>query len=363
MDTKLPIRHVATAALVLLLLLVAAGCDASADEDDCLTFDTCDAKKGLKLTLIESRTRAPANVSLLFKIDTEEDHPVARLTPSNFEIYENENRISRFESQQQILPKRGQFKYSIVLMLDLSGSIVGSANLDTLRQAASRFVEAVMFPVDDPRYGEIEMGIWWFDGRTDVDSLVGFVDDPAVLLAGIESIHESMTVDNSTNLYGAVTQGVERLGRRLQVVGRQDVITAGSVAIFTDGTDQANRVSRAAALQSVRGAPASVSVYTIGLGGEIDVPTLQAIGTSGFVSAPNLRALVPKFQELADLVRDEASSYYLLEYCSPKRAGENDLTVKATFGEYVGLISTRFSARDFSAGCSVSDPFFRIAAR
>lgn len=349
------------AALALLFGLAAAGCDSNAEEDRCAAFDTCDAKRELELTLIESRTRTPANVSLLFKIDTEDGRPVANLTPPSFEIYENERLISRFESQQQILPKSGQFKYSVALLLDLSGSIVASENLEALKAAAQSFVEAVVFPRDDPRYGEIEMGVWWFDGRKDLDSLVGFRTDPAVLTAGIERIHAGMTVDNSTNLYGAVVQGVERVRRRLQETTRQEVITAGSVAIFTDGTDQANRVTRQAALRAVREAPGSVSVYTIGLGGEIDVSTLREIGAGGFVSAVDLDDLVPTFQELADLVRDEANSYYLLEYCSPKRAGDNDLTVKATFGDYVGLLSTRFSAKDFSAGCTVADPFFRKA--
>lgn len=347
------------AAFFLLCTLVGTSCDATVDEEDrCAIFDTCDAEQALKLTLIEHHTRKPANVSILFKVDTDEGHPVASLTPSSFAIYENEALVSRFESQQQILPKSGTFKYSIALLLDLSGSIVASENLGALKQAAQSFVEAVMFPKNDPRYGEIEMGIWWFDGRKDIDSLVGFRIDPAMLVGGIERIDEDITVDNSTNLYGAVIQGIEQVRLRLQAADRQNVIAAGSVAIFTDGTDQANRETRSAALRAVENAPSSISVYTIGLGGEIDVPTLEAIGTSGFVSAVNLTELVPRFQELASLVRDEANSYYLLEYCSPKRAGENDLTIKATSGDYVGLLSTRFSARDFSAGCSVSDPFF-----
>lgn len=351
--------------IILLLLcgLVATGCDANAEDDRCLAFDTCEVDDELELTLIESSTRPPANVSILFKVDTDEGHPVADLMPSHFDIYENERLISRFESQQQVLSKSGTFKYSIVLLLDMSGSIVESQNLDTLKQAAQRFVEAVMFPRDDPRYGEIEMGVWWFDGREDVDSIVGFRFDPEVLVQGIQSIDEDITVDNSTNLHGAVIQGIDRVQQRLQATSRQDIITAGSVAIFTDGTDQANRVSRSAALRAVRQVPASVSIYTIGLGGEIDVPTLQEIGADGFVAAPNLTELVPRFQELAGLVRDEANSYYLLEYCSPKRAGENDLTIKATFGDYVGLLSARFSAKDFTAGCTVSDPFFGKTAR
>ncbi len=136
---------------------------------------------------------------------------------------------------------------------------------------------------------------------------------------------------------------------------RRDVVAAGSVVLFTDGTDQANRVSRSDALRAVERIGRDLSVYTIGLGGEIDETTLQAIGADGFVSAANLEELVPKFQEIAKLVRDEAGSYYLLEYCSPKRDGDNELGIRASEDDDMGVLTTRFSAAGFTSGCRVSE--------
>lgn len=330
------------------------GCDSNQDAHSCEVFETCDVQDELKLTLIENQSRLPANVSILFKVNTDDELPVPYMLSENFDIYENENRISRFESDLSILPKTGTFKYSIVLLLDLSGSIVKSENLAPLKEAAQTFVDAIMFESDDARYGEIEMSIWWFDGQADIDSLVAFVADPDMLNAGIGEITESITVDNSTNLYGAVVQGLERTEQRLAASVRQEMLSAGSLVIFTDGTDQANRVTRGAALDAVKRAEAGMSVYTIGLGGEIDDLTLKDIGSNGSVFASNIDELVPRFQEIADLVRAEANSYYLLEYCSPKRDGENDLIIRAEADGYVGLLSTRFSARNFSPGCAVS---------
>ena len=339
-----------------ILLLATAACDASNEADDaCEDFQTCHVVDPLRVTLIEDSTRPPANVSVLFKVDTDDEKPVANLTSSDFDIFENRQLVSPFEADLTILPKTGQFQYSIILLLDLSGSILASESLDPLKEAARRFVEALVAPSDDVGYGEIELGIWWFDGRADLDSLVAFEIDPDALKEAVGEINEDMTVDNSTNLYGAVVQGLELAGQRVTALRRKEVVAAGSVVLFTDGTDQANRVSRSDALRAVGRAGQDLSVYTIGLGGEIDDETLQAIGVDGFASAANFEELVPKFQEIARLVRNEAGSYYLLEYCSPKRDGNNELGIRVNDGEDAGVLTTQFSAAEFTSGCRVSE--------
>lgn len=341
--------------LCLLLTVIVAGCDSSSpgDDDNCEVFDACEAT--LELTLLESEAHPPANVSILFKIDTADDLPIAGLTPSNFDIFENEQIVSRFEAKQSILPKTGQFQYSIALLLDLSGSVVESENLAPLKEAARQFVDAIMVEPDDPRYGEVELGIWWFDGQEDITQLVDFTPSPDTLKEGIDSITPSITVDNSTNLYGAVVQGLIATDQRVDTYHADDILAAGSLVIFTDGTDQANRTPRNEALETVEAAGDDLSIFSIGLGGEIDTTTLEAVGKNGFVSASNIDELVDRFEEIGDLVRDEANSYYLLEYCSPKRGGENRLTIRAESGEYVGLLSTGFDAGEFTSGCSVSE--------
>ena len=348
-------RRLFQVGLLSLLLLAASACDSSNEADDaCEAFQTCNVVNPLQLTLIENSARPPANVSVLFKVDTSDDTPVADLTASDFDIFENRQLVSPFEADLTILPKTGQFQYSIILLLDLSGSILASENLDPLKEAARRFIEALVPPSDDVRYGEIELGIWWFDGRADIDSLVAFEADPDMLMEAVDGITEDLTQDNSTNLYGAAVQGIELAGQRVAVLRRQDVVAAGSVVLFTDGTDQANRVSRSDALRAVDRIGQDLSVYTIGLGGEIDDETLQAIGADGFASAANFEELVPKFQEIARLVRDEAGSYYLLEYCSPKRNGDNELGIRVNNGEDAGVLTTRFSAAEFTSGCRIS---------
>lgn len=338
----------------LLLGLLLAGCDATSGESEanCEIFDACTPT--LELRLLESNARPPANVSVLFKVDTIDDEPIAGLTPTNFDIFENERLVSRFEADLSILPKTGQFQYSIALLLDLSGSIVDSENLEPLKNAAQQFVDAILYPTTDPRSGEIELGIWWFDGQESITLLEGFTADPEVLKASIEGITADLPLDSSTNLYGAVVQGTDVAQQRVLARRQDDILAAGTLVVFTDGTDQAARTTRSAALDAVRAADDDLSFFTIGLGGEIDTPTLEEIGRNGFVSAANIDELLPRFEEIGGLVRDEANSYYLLEYCSPKRNGENELTIRAARGEFVGILTTEFLANDFQAGCSIN---------
>ena len=96
-----------------------------------------------------------------------------------------------------------------------------------------------------------------------------------------------------------------------------------------------------------------MAIYTIGLGQEIDESVLRAIGKTSFVSAVNIGELLDKFKEIGDLINGRANSYYLLEYCSPKRSGSNQLTIEAKRGALKGRASTFFDASDFNGSCSL----------
>jgi hypothetical protein len=250
------------------LLLTTAACDSNeAETNNCEVYQTCNEREPLRLSLIEHQAHPPANVTILFKVDNAEERPIAGLTPANFDIFENGQHVSRFEADLTILSKTGAFQYSIAVLFDLSGSILASESLGPLKEAAQRFVEALMVPAGEPGHGEIEMGIWWFDGRATIDSLIAFSINPNALVNALGSITPSLSTDNSTNLYGAVVQGVDAARKRVSLLRSKDIVSAGSVVLFTDGTDQANRASRSDALRAVRNAGDNVSIYTIGLGG------------------------------------------------------------------------------------------------
>jgi len=303
---------------------------------------------------LDVTTELPSKIRLFFKIDLGEENKFTTLEPDDFEIYENGSLISRLESQAQIQREPGDFMYSSVLMLDLSGSILNNADLPRLKEAAITFIERTMPETGNSLNGTREMAVYWFDGEEDIHPLVSFTSERQDLIEGIESIDGDISNDMSTNLNGAVVQGLDVINSRLQFT-RLDTTTstAGSMVLFTDGTDQAARVSTAEALDAVINASNDQSIFTIGLGGEIDQEVLSNFGRNGFELAEDSLQLNDTFLAVAERLEAESNSFYVLEYCSPKRSGNHTLELRAMYEDQFGSFRTDFSAEDFTGGCSI----------
>ena len=90
------------------------------------------------------------------------------------------------------------------------------------------------------------------------------------------------------------------------------------------------------------------SVYTIGLGGEVDSAHLEALGKSGAFLASNVGELGTAFDQSAIEVLRTSQNYYVVGYCSPKRAGTHQLQLSVD--GYVGVMNVE-DASDFTSGC------------
>lgn len=308
----------------------------------------------IDVNLIESKTELPAKIHLFFQVDLGEEHQFTTLEPSDFEIYENDSKISTLESQAQIQRDPGDYLYSSILMLDLSGSILNNADLPKLKEAAITFIEQTIPAEGETLYGTREMAVYWFDGEESVHPLVSYTPNSNELISGIEDIDEDISDDASTNLNGAVVQGLSIMNSRLEEIkGDSDASVAGSMVLFTDGTDQAGYVSTFEAVDSVRNANREHAVFTIGLGGEIDREILESLGKDGFELAEDSLELNNSFVAVAERLEAESNSFYVLEYCSPKRNGEHTLELRATYEDMFGSFETEFSAEGFSGGCTI----------
>lgn len=331
-----------TVLLVPVLLMIMAGCGNTVGHVD----------EEIDVTLLDSRTEPPSKIRLFFQVDETGLSQVSALDQPDFEIYENGDRISELESQARIRRERGEFLYSSVLLLDLSGSILNNQDLPRLKEAASSFIEKTIPTEGDPLHGTREMALYWFDGAEEIHLLVPYTEERNNLLSGIAAIDEEISDDMSTNLNGAVIQGLTTMDSRLeQVSADSDIAIAGSMVLFTDGTDQAARVSTSDAVSAVNNAILNHSVFTIGLGGEIDEVILSSFGKNGFEMAADSLELKSSFLAVAEQLERQANSYYVLEYCSPKRAGEHTLELVALHEEVFGSFETTFSADGFAGGC------------
>lgn len=337
--------------LIALCSLIFSACD-----DGCFIgiIGDCDDdidENGIELTLLNQESKPPANVTIFYKADFSNGDAVPDLSTTDIKIFEDGELISDFEAERAFIEDSAEFKFSSVLLLDLSGSILDAAALPTLKTAAEELIGEV-FRDDNNR--SIEMAIYWFDGEQSIHLLENFSSDTTILIQSVRQITSDISSDNSTNLNGAVVQAVSVIEQRLALQSSNVSLSAGSILIFTDGKDRAGRVDEFTALATVENASDNISSLTVGLGGEIDRDVLQQYGKDGFEFADNLQNLTNSFRKIAGKIRDEANSFYILEYCSPKRAGIFSLKIEALKNRKRGSLETSFSADGFTGGCQVN---------
>jgi len=291
----------------------------------------------LDVTIQESFTTLPSQVSVFFKVNDTEGNAVPNLTASNFTIFEQGrnddcfNEISSSEASGVISPNAQIFSNNTFLVLDLSNSVL-STSLDELKLASSNFVSNVMPAIPMESF---KMGIYWFNGEDVLHELQPLTTSAVTLQEAIDGIDASISNDPSTDLFGAVIKSTALAEEVLTSLEDQDLFAAASIVLFTDGTDQA-------------------SFFTIGLGSEIDEEVLTDIGQTGSAFATSAQELETVFNEISNGVAGQANSFYLFEYCSPKRdgSGSSNLVIQVIDGERDGVVQTSFDATGFTGGCN-----------
>ncbi|WP_343486311.1 VWA domain-containing protein [Allomuricauda sp. d1] len=321
------------------------------EPDDCLGFEDNE----LLLSIQEQFTTLPGKVSILFKVSDTQGNPISGLTADQFTIYEQGrndecfNTISLSESLARISPNSQIFNNNTLLVLDLSNSVL-EGSLEELKAASTSFVENVM-PTSETE--SFKMAIYWFDGENELHLLNELTSSRTELTTAIDGITSDISNDPSTDLYGAVIKSTDIAEGLIRDNSQNSVIGAASVVIFTDGTDQASRFTEENALRAVDNANNNISFFSIGLGAEIDVDVLTEIGKTASVFANNKEELEATFNEISQRVSEQANSFYLFEYCTPKRdgSGESNLVIQLTDGSLQGAVQTKFNAAGFTGGC------------
>ena len=301
----------------------------------------------LRLTLVDASVRKPSNVAVYFSVTDLQKRPVPSMEATQFKIYEDGKIVSAFESKQTILnPEVAVVQYTLLLM-DMSGSVTASGRTGELTEAASLFAEKV---------GKTQqVAVYAFDGAKEIHSIAGFQPGGAGLQSAIGAIQSFNSRDPSTNLNGAVLEGLKILRQHMDRASQP--IRVGSLVVFTDGTDHAHRVPRQTVMDALTHAGNTVNTYVIGVGAEIDHGELSAIGRTATVMYKDPTAIRRAFDELAKIVEDYAKSFYLLSYCSPARAGEHELEVEANPpGRGSGRASMKFNATGFGPNCDPNTP-------
>lgn len=303
---------------------------------------------GLKLVHINSSARKPSNVAVYFTVDTWGGQPVPGLTADKFSIYEDGQKVSVFESKQTILnPKLAAAHYTL-LLVDMSGSVVGSNHFDDMVAAATQFTERV------EKYQKV--GVYAFDGSTDLYPIVPFTESEAAVNGGIEGLKSFNPRDPSTNLNGAVVSALKTLKKSLDQDPKP--LRFGTLVVFTDGTDRAARVSKDD-LDKALSAPeyAAFDIFAIGVGAEMNNSHLEDIGRTGTVKETDQANLGRAFNQIGSRIEGMTARYYLLSYCTPSRAGKHEVTIEAHADKNLwGSLAYTFVADGFGPLCNPDSP-------
>lgn len=295
----------------------------------------------------------PSKVSVFYRVVDGLGNPVSNLTEDNFTIFERGRNdtdfklISKDEADRTITDNEDIFRNNVILLLDLSGSVVNN-DLEALKISAAQFVNNLL----STNNSSTKIGIFWFDGVDVLHELIGFTNELDRLTNAIDNMNAGLSTDRSTDLFGAILKGTSKAQNAIADNIASGFQSAASVITFTDGTDQAARYLRSDAISAVEEASSAIDYYTIGLGAEIDEDILQALGPKSALSTDNPDELSDKFQEISDAIFNEANSFYLFEYCTPKRdgSGENGLRIEVSNTIGGGAVNTTFNADGFESG-------------
>lgn len=294
---------------------------------------------------IDASAGAPALVQVLFSVRCD-GVPVTDITVDDINLKEGGAEVSGTEGEWLVEPHRAALETYTLLLIDVSTSIlVDPDTLATARLVAVDFASAL---VADNQY--VAVGI--FDGDAEVRTLVDFTQSVDTLTTGIEGIGPEDQLDGSTNLNGAVHQGIELLDAQVTPDVEGELMSVGSLVLFTDGVDRANRQTSASARRAV--SSSDHSVFVVGLVGEDAIDDLEALGRDGFFQAEEPDDLVSAFGSLTSSLVSEANKYYRLSYCSPLRQPRTSLKIEVSYEDQQGSVSYSYKTDEFGPNCSLS---------
>ncbi len=273
----------------------------------------------LTVTRLNSAQKKPNNVWVFFTVERGEE-PVAGLQAEDFQIYEDNDLVSTFESKQVIQnPEVAAVMYTM-LLLDVSGSVTESGQADSLVDAAELFTDRVSKTQ--------KVGVYSFDGEKDIKTIVPFTEAQGAAQGGLESLRTYKPKDPSTNLHGGVIEGLRELKKQLDK--EKKPLKFGTLVVFSDGTDRAARFSR----EEMKGELLKedykqYEVYAIGVGAEIKKAGLGDIGRDGTELATEEKGVKAAFEKVAERIELHTKRFYLLSYCTPARRGKHQVRIVA----------------------------------
>jgi VWFA-related protein len=227
---------------------------------------------------------------------TDADGDPVGLDPTQIRLMENGEEIplDQIEGAGEVDP------LTVLLAMDVSGSMLYVGKLEAAKAAARIFVEQLR-PVD-------KIGLLTF--HTEIDYVQPITTDRQLILNAIDGLE----AEQDTAMYDALIEGIGILS---EIKGRKAIVA------ITDGLDTLSQSNPEAVLEGI--GPAGLSISTIGLGDPdqdlvektaLDVESLTYLAENAggvYAFANDLESLTEIYQSYAAAFKSE----YQLTYTSP----------------------------------------------
>ncbi len=320
-------KPVSFIALTCLIAIVVSGCPQQPEIEECIQFKD-----------IQTVEIPPAGVRTVFQLTACDGSPMADLQDAELEILLDGESVQSEGSVGSVLTQEFNFDNYVLLLLDMSNSIVDNGNLQPMIEAAMSLVHRLT------QQGH-NIAIYQFAGPAYFGEVQEFTSSEELLDEALIEMLSSPGL-GTTDLYGSIPKAIDIL----EQTGSPDVLTTRTLVLFTDGTDEAMASTSESAQQAINHSDANV--FTIGLGGDVDKDELLAFGKDGFEWVEDPDALEDAFTAIVDKITNLARSHYLMGICSPRVGGVHDMQLIVTRENQTGSLTVHYNADGFDiVGC------------
>jgi len=282
----------------------------------------CDGENQTAYSLndLAFNVESPSIVTFAFHlIDRYTGNAITDITRDNvtdyIEVLENDLPISPSESFLEVdVFEDFNAEYTTVFVVDVSSSLLNE-DLDIVKTS-------IINVVLDEQTGESKLdpnqsvSILTFDG--DVETVITASKDPHAIKTALEQVEIG---GNSTNLYGAISEGAASWDNVIAL----EQIQYGAMVLFTDGGHNSDNTTPADIAEDVAGK----DVFFIAIGSEADTAAFEQFTSSeNIFEIDDVSEVVETLTAAIEDVKTFEDGLYLLSYATPKRAGDHSLTIK-----------------------------------
>lgn len=262
-------------------------------------------------------------VKVRFKLLDENNIGVPGKNDEDFNLFEsvqneNEQLIDPLEAPRLIVPSPESYGYATMIVMDLSGSVINE--IEDIKTASIDYVDNLFDAINS---GSLSVGVYFFDGRVQLQEVIEFSNSRDDIIDAISSMTTSLQEEPQTALYHAVVQSCDLITNQVTLFNQNETIKifSTSIVVFSDGNNSNfQNIDRPQMNNRINQTSANgTEFYAIGAGETINSDVVNEIGRDAFFLIDNYSELNEGLNNVLEIIIREANSNYELEICTAKR--------------------------------------------